>query len=110
MQEFKKIYPEAVQINLCVWNYRCRAPIVAAAKSVIAHNKNRYEKDIVAAQTGYGMQTACVVVKEFESTEKQNQFRRTNLKTFKAGGNFPILPYWCGQIPGHRIFYDISAI
>lgn len=51
MQEFKKIYPEAVQINLCV-NYRCRAPIVAAAKSVIAHNKNRYEKDIVAAQTG----------------------------------------------------------
>ena len=66
MQEFKKIYPEAVQINLCV-NYRCRAPIVAAAKSVIAHNKNRYEKDIVAAQTGYGMQTACVVVKEFES-------------------------------------------
>ena len=61
MQEFKKIYPEAVQINLCV-NYRCRAPIVAAAKSVIAHNKNRYEKDIVAAQTGYGMQTACVAV------------------------------------------------
>lgn len=87
MQEFKKIYPEAVQINLCV-NYRCRAPIVAAAKSVIAHNKNRYEKDIVAAQTGYGMQTACVVVKEFESTEKQNQFLAEQILKHSKQGKF----------------------
>lgn len=87
MQDFKKIYPEAVQINLCV-NYRCGSPIVAAAKSVIAHNKNRYEKDIVAVQTGYGMQTACVVVKEFESTEKQNQFLAEQILKHSKQGKF----------------------
>ena len=73
MQEFKKIYPEAVQINLCV-NYRCRAPIVAAAKSVIAHNKNRYEKDIVAAQTGYGMQTRVLSSKSLKVQKNRISF------------------------------------
>lgn len=61
---------------------------MAAAKSVIAYNKNRYEKDIVAAQTGYGMQTACVVVKEFESTEKQNQFLAEQILKHSKQGKF----------------------
>ena len=55
---------------------------------MIAHNKNRYEKDIVAAQTGYGMQTACVVVKEFESTEKQNQFLAEQILKHSKQGKF----------------------
>jgi DNA helicase-2/ATP-dependent DNA helicase PcrA len=42
----------------------------------------------VAAQTGYGMQTACVVVKEFESTEKQNQFLAEQILKHSKQGKF----------------------
>jgi DNA helicase-2/ATP-dependent DNA helicase PcrA len=49
MQRFLKDYPEAEQCVLGV-NYRCAAPIVAAAGRVIAKNKNRLPKKVTAAK------------------------------------------------------------
>lgn len=69
MQDFQKIYPEAVRIDLSV-NYRCCAGIVSTAKSVIAHNKNRFQKNIISAVAGEAEQA--VDIKEFESKEQQD--------------------------------------
>ena len=51
MQSFRKDYEAAVQILLPV-NYRCPETIVKAAGQVIKQNKVRYEKEIVAANSG----------------------------------------------------------
>ena len=85
MQEFKKIYPEAVQINLCV-NYRVQAPS-KVAKPGLHRIKTVMKKILWRAQT-----TECrprgVVVKEFESTEKQNQFLAEQILKHSKQGKF----------------------
>ena len=47
MMEFRKNYPESKQILLNI-NYRSTAHIVRGALRVIAHNQERYEKEIIS--------------------------------------------------------------
>lgn len=104
MQEFQKIYPEAVRIDLNV-NYRCAPEIVNAAKSLIAHNKNRFEKDItaagalavenaetVAAHKAVGfkkeLSPQTVIIKEFQDTETENTELAEKIKGLSANGRY----------------------
>lgn len=82
MQEFERIYPDAVRIDLCM-NYRSAPEIVHAAKSLIEHNKNRFQKDITAyeredlssaAVYGEHLGQEKVLIKEFENTDMENAF------------------------------------
>lgn len=72
MQEFEKIYSEAVRVDLST-NYRCTPQIVFAARSLIEHNNNRFQKDIRAAYEGL-LSSDDVVIKEFKNEESQNEF------------------------------------
>lgn len=55
MLGFQKDYKEAETILLNV-NYRCNEHIVQQSKKLIAHNRNRFQKDIKAAnKTGLGV-------------------------------------------------------
>ncbi len=47
---FLKDYPNARQIFMTI-NYRCHKKITEAAKRVIVHNKNRFEKEILALES-----------------------------------------------------------
>lgn len=49
MKQFLKDYPNAQKCLLGI-NYRCAAPIVEAAESVVSRNQNRMEKKIVPAK------------------------------------------------------------
>lgn len=51
MRQFMMDYPQAKQLTLSV-NYRCAESIVHAAGTVIAANKNRYEKKIISGKSG----------------------------------------------------------
>ncbi len=55
---FLQDYPEAEQMFLSI-NYRCHKDIVEASKRLISHNKDRFDKDITAAE---GVQSDSVTV------------------------------------------------
>lgn len=57
---FRRTWPEA-EIHRLQTNYRSGTEIVDAASRVIVHNKNRYEKNMVAARTEAGSCRAVAV-------------------------------------------------
>lgn len=84
MLNFTRDYPKASQILLDV-NYRCDANIVAAASRVIAHNQNRFPKDIRAER---GAQAA-VVRKVYKNQREENLGLLQALQTYFAAGGQP---------------------
>lgn len=53
MLDFKKDFPNAHEIHMDI-NYRSRPEIISAAKNLIEHNTQRFQKDIQAARNGNG--------------------------------------------------------
>ena len=53
MLDFKKDFPNAHEIHMDI-NYRSRPEIITAAKNLIEHNTQRFQKDIQAARNGNG--------------------------------------------------------
>lgn len=84
MLNFVRDYPKASQILLDV-NYRCDANIVAAAGRVIAHNQNRFPKDIRAER---GAQAA-VVRKVYKNQREENLGLLQALQAYLASGGQP---------------------
>lgn len=84
MLNFVRDYPKASQILLDV-NYRCDANIVAAAGRVIAHNQNRFPKDIRAER---GAQAA-VVRKVYKDQREENLGLLQALQAYFASGGQP---------------------
>ncbi|MBO5459636.1 MAG: ATP-dependent helicase [Lachnospira sp.] len=93
MQEFERIYSEAVRVDLSI-NYRCTSQIVFAARSLIEHNNNRFQKDIRAAYEGL-MLSDDVIIKEFKNEESENEFITAKLKelyeTYQSYNNAAVL-------------------
>lgn len=81
MLNFVRDYPAAVQIVLDV-NYRCDANIVAAAGRVIAHNQNRFQKDIRAEHEA----KAAVVRKVYKDQREENLGLLQALQAYLASG------------------------
>ena len=69
MLGFQKAYPQAQIVNLDV-NYRCTPPIVDAATRLIAHNRERFPKQVRAEKKG----KTPVVFRCFEDCYKENGF------------------------------------
>lgn len=84
MLNFVRDYPKASQILLDI-NYRCDANIVAAAGRVIAHNQNRFPKDIRAER---GAQAA-VVRKVYKNQREENLGLLQALQAYFASGGQP---------------------
>lgn len=84
MLNFGRDYPGAARIVLDV-NYRCDANIVAAAGRVIAHNHNRFPKDIRADHQA----EAAVVCKVYKNQREENLGLIQALKTYLASGGQP---------------------
>lgn len=80
MQEFSRIYADAVRVDLSV-NYRCTAQIVFAARSLIEHNNNRFQKDIRAFNEEM-LSLDDVVIKEFRTAEEENEFVTAAVRKF----------------------------
>lgn len=78
MQEFERIYSEVVRVDLSI-NYRCTSQIVFAARSLIEHNNNRFQKDIRAAYEGR-LSSDDVIIKEFKNEDLENEFITAKLK------------------------------
>lgn len=84
MLNFGRDYPGAARIVLDV-NYRCDANIVAAAGRVIAHNHNRFPKDIRADHQA----EAAVACKVYKNQREENLGLIQALKTYLASGGQP---------------------
>jgi DNA helicase-2/ATP-dependent DNA helicase PcrA len=70
--EFEADYPNAVVIRL-EQNYRSLAPILSAASSLIAHNSQRKEKDLVATRPGaHDVQVLRLLDEHAEAAEVAN--------------------------------------
>lgn len=68
MLNFPKDYPKAEMIQLSM-NYRCPKKIVQMAGNLIAHNKNRYAKQIESAKDG-----ECIFqCRQFENMQMENK-------------------------------------
>jgi DNA helicase-2/ATP-dependent DNA helicase PcrA len=68
MRQFLKDYANAKQVYLKE-NYRCADSIVKASARLIAHNENRFSKEITAARPVKGR----VKIQEYPSIYKENQ-------------------------------------
>ncbi len=68
LKEFQDSYPDTHVVNLSV-NYRSSSSVVLKASAMIAHNKNRFEKEIRPFQKDEGR----VVVKSCSDVEKEAQ-------------------------------------
>lgn len=68
MLNFPKDYPQAEVMQLTV-NYRCPARVVQLSGRLIAHNRNRYEKQIESA--GIPGDTCCI--REFQTVQEENR-------------------------------------
>lgn len=68
MLNFPKDYPNAQVIRLSV-NYRCPKEVVRLAGKLIAHNKNRFEKQIEAS----GPDGHTVFCRQFETVAEENR-------------------------------------
>ncbi len=74
---FLEDYPEAEQMFLSI-NYRCHRDIVEASKRLISHNKDRFDKDISAAECTNKMKINTTNsieyrTKDAEPNEKENK-------------------------------------
>lgn len=77
MLSFSDIYNYAKQINLNI-NYRCSGNIVAASKTLISNNKNRYRKEIKA----FNESGEAVNICDFDNLEKQCDFIVKEIKRY----------------------------
>lgn len=84
MLNFGKDYPQARRILLNV-NYRCDGNIVAAAGRLIAHNENRFPKEILADKPG----KETVVQRVYKNQREENLGLIAALRSYvKGGGSF----------------------
>lgn len=84
MLHFKDDFPEAETVLLDT-NYRCQGRIVAQALNLIGHNKERFDKRIVASQ-GMESEVECVTFK----TQREECLRiiRDIQKIVEQGGSY----------------------
>ncbi len=81
MRKFFEDYPGAKRMYLKE-NYRCAKSIVRASLSLIAHNDDRFEKQIDAARPDEG----AVTVREYPSVLKENQDIARKIQERQAAG------------------------
>lgn len=81
MQAFARDYPDAKQILLDT-NYRCTADIVEKSCRVIRHNRQRFEKEIRAAND-FGQ---AVFIKQFKSQREENLAVIEQMRKYVADG------------------------
>ncbi len=81
MLNFEKDYPDAKRAALGV-NYRSGKDIVARAKNLISHNKNRFEKDIISVSG----ESIPVVMREFSNQQEQNLYVIREITRLHAAG------------------------
>lgn len=81
MRRFVSDYADAKQLYL-EENYRCGSKIVQVSQNLIAHNKDRFEKRIIAARAV----TGTVILKEYPSTLKENQAILAKIRERQAAG------------------------
>ena len=84
MMEFRKNYPESKQILLNI-NYRSTAHIVRGALRVIAHNQERYEKEIISKKKP----GETIHVQEVKDPVEESKYVLEKIKEYVAQG----LPY-----------------
>lgn len=105
MRNFPKDYPEAEVVTLQI-NYRSTPEVVESAKKLICHNKNRFAKDVRAAN-GHG---SPVRMEGYESAEGMEKALIHDLRQEKENGKlaecavisrtsriFPVLAEKCRQ-------------
>lgn len=73
MLHVPKDYPDVRQVKLEV-NYRCPKEIVEASQRLISHNKERFEKKIVAMETKKSVQTERLRFQIFKSQREETLF------------------------------------
>lgn len=81
MRRFVSDYADAKQLYL-EENYRCGSKIVQVSQNLIVHNKDRFEKRIIAARAV----TGTVILKEYPSTLKENQAILAKIRERQAAG------------------------
>ena len=81
MRDFMKDYPDAEKILLDV-NYRSTAHIVNGAGRVIAHNKDRYEKEIHA----YHKAAETVHVQEVKDAKEESDYIIGQIRRYQKKG------------------------
>ncbi len=81
MLHFEKDYPDTCKVLLDI-NYRCDAAIVEKAGNLIAHNKNRFPKNIRANTT---KKTEPVTMR-FPTQKEQNQFVIDSIQQLQKKG------------------------
>ena len=81
MQAFTRDYPQAKQVLLDV-NYRCTADIVEKSCRVIAHNSQRFAKQI-HAENDFGQ---AVFVRHFKNQREENLAVIEQLRSYVAAG------------------------
>lgn len=84
MMEFRKNYPESKQILLNI-NYRSTAHIVRGALRVIAHNQERYEKEIISKKKP----GETIHVQEVKDPVEESKYVLEKIKEYVAQG----IPY-----------------
>lgn len=72
MLNFKSYYPDAI-LHLLDTNYRCHPKIVEASLKLIAHNKERYDKDIKSGRTDMPENGENRPIVSESKTETQNE-------------------------------------
>jgi len=94
--EFEADYPNARVVRL-EYNYRSVAPILAAAGSLIAHNRRRKRKDLLARRTGgQDVQVIRLADEHAEAAEAADIVAR-----FRADG---------GRYGDVAVFYRVNAL
>ena len=81
MRKFVNDYANAKQLYLKE-NYRCASEIVHYSQNLIAHNENRFVKEIVSSREEKG----AVLIQEYSSVTKENQAILAAIKARQALG------------------------
>lgn len=81
MLNFPKDYPGTKLLRLSV-NYRCPKEVVERAGKLIAHNKNRFDKQIVSAGPDGAAFSCC----KYENVWKENEALIHKIRTYVKGG------------------------
>ncbi len=88
MKQFLEDYPEAEQCLLGT-NYRCAAPIVRAAGCMIAKNKDRLPKNIMAAKGKLTAESDALELREYTCVQEENETIREKIMEYRKAG----IPY-----------------
>lgn len=84
MLNFPKDYPGTEKILLNV-NYRCPGQVTELAGKLIAHNRNRFAKEMVSVQEG-GQNVPTVTIRRYENTFSQNESIANQISQYHKEG------------------------